>query len=59
MQEVPKRSDHNPNSTHYLWTIKHDEVRVEDLSFTFLGTIHIAPLKSLKNMLAIDYSMYR
>lgn len=27
VQEVPKRADRNPNTTFYLWTIKHDQVR--------------------------------
>ncbi|CAM9806513.1 unnamed protein product [Scytosiphon promiscuus] len=26
VQEVPKRADRNPNTTFYLWTIKHDQV---------------------------------
>lgn len=26
VQEVPKRADFNPNTTFYLWTIKHDQV---------------------------------
>jgi len=26
-QEVPKRADHNPGNTYYLWTIKVDQVR--------------------------------
>ncbi|CAM9690149.1 unnamed protein product [Pylaiella littoralis] len=26
VQEVPKRADHNPSTTFYLWTIKHDQV---------------------------------
>ena len=25
-QEVPKRADHNPGTTYYLWTIKIDQV---------------------------------
>lgn len=28
VQEVPKRADRNPNTTFYLWTIKHDQVGV-------------------------------
>ncbi|CAN0240144.1 unnamed protein product, partial [Laminaria digitata] len=26
VQEVPKRADRNPNTTFYLWNIKHDQV---------------------------------
>ncbi|CAM9391906.1 unnamed protein product [Sphacelaria rigidula] len=26
VQEVPRRADRNPNTTYYLWTIKHDQV---------------------------------
>lgn len=41
VQEVPKRADRNPNTTFYLWTIKHDQVRERALPPSLLQKTQI------------------